>query len=221
MLEYDSEARTMTMSCATPGALIRYTNDGTEPTATTGTEYTATFEVVGNQTFKAIAVLDTLFDSEVAERMVDDQTVPTPTASFSNKHLTLTCSDPEARIYYTVDASAPTTASTPYSGPVALTEDCTVRFIGVRDRFNDSEPGSFAFVYADHQVATPILEYDSEARSMTMSCATPGALIRYTNDGTEPTATTGTEYTATFEVVGNQTFKAIAVLDTLFDSEVA
>ena len=221
MLEYDSEARTMTMSCATPGALIRYTNDGTEPTATTGTEYTATFEVVGNQTFKAIAVLDTLFDSEVAEKTVDDQTVPTPTASFANKHLTLTCSDPEARIYYTVDASAPTTASTPYSGPVALTEDCTVRFIGVRDRFNDSEPGSFAFVYADHQVATPMLEYDSEARSMTMSCATPGALIRYTNDGTEPTATTGTEYTATFEVVGNQTFKAIAVLDTLFDSEVA
>ena len=221
MLEYDSEARTMTMSCATPGALIRYTNDGTEPTATTGTEYTATFEVVGNQTFKAIALLDTLFDSEVAERMVDDQTVPTPTASFANKHLTLTCADPEARIYYTTDASAPTTASTPYSGPVALTEDCTVRFIGVRDRFNDSEPGSFAFVYADHQVATPILEYDSEARTMTMSCATPGALIRYTNDGTEPTATTGTEYTATFEVVGNQTFKAIAVLDTLFDSEVA
>ena len=221
MLEYDSEARTMTMSCATPGAIIRYTNDGTEPTATTGTEYTSIFDVVGNQTFKAIAVLDTLFDSEMAERTVDDQTVPTPTASFADKHLTLTCADPEARIYYTTDASAPTTASTPYSGPVSLTEDCTVRFIGVRDRFNDSEPGSFAFVYADHQVATPMLEYDSEARTMTMSCATPGALIRYTNDGTEPTATTGTEYTATFEVVGNQTFKAIAVLDTLFDSEVA
>ena len=48
----------VTISCATDGATIYYTTDGTDPTATTGTEYTGEMVVSESTTFKAIAVKD-------------------------------------------------------------------------------------------------------------------------------------------------------------------
>ena len=46
----------VTISCATDGATIYYTTDGTEPSATNGTEYTGEIIVSESTTFKAIAV---------------------------------------------------------------------------------------------------------------------------------------------------------------------
>ena len=48
----------VTISCATDGATIYYTTDGTDPTATTGTQYTGDIVVSESTTFKAIAVKD-------------------------------------------------------------------------------------------------------------------------------------------------------------------
>ena len=46
----------VTITCATDGATIYYTTDGTEPSATNGTEYTGEIIVSESTTFKAIAV---------------------------------------------------------------------------------------------------------------------------------------------------------------------
>ncbi|MBD5356324.1 MAG: hypothetical protein HDR88_04875 [Bacteroides sp.] len=219
-LNYDSASRILTMGCSTEGAEIRYTTDGTVPTVSTGTVYSEPIVVVGNQTFTAVAFRDDLFDSEPATLPIIDHYVPNPTASFANKVLTLSCSDPLAKIHYSIGNSEPTEESTLYEEPIALTEDCTVRFIATRDRFNNSEVEDFEFVYERYRVARPTLNYDSGSRTMTMGCSTEGAEIRYTTDGTIPTATTGTVYTAPFTVVGNQTFTAVAFRNDLFDSEV-
>lgn len=48
----------VTISCATDGATIYYTTDGSEPSATNGTEYTGEMVVSESTTFKAIAVKD-------------------------------------------------------------------------------------------------------------------------------------------------------------------
>ena len=73
-------------------------------------------------------------------------------------------------------------------------------------------------------VATPIFSIESGAvdsgTSVTISCATEGAKIYYTTDGSDPTASS-TEYKATISVTPPMTLKAIAVKDGMNDSAVA
>ena len=52
-----TEPQTVTIACATPGAVIYYTTDGNEPTANS-TQYTDGFELNANTTVKAIAMKD-------------------------------------------------------------------------------------------------------------------------------------------------------------------
>lgn len=60
----DSE---ISISCATDGASIYYTIDGTEPSATNGTLYSAPFKLSAAATVKAIAVKSGLDNSSVTE----------------------------------------------------------------------------------------------------------------------------------------------------------
>lgn len=47
--------------------------------------------------------------------------------------VTLTTATEGASIYYTLDGSDPTTASTPYSGPITISADTTIKAIAVKD----------------------------------------------------------------------------------------
>ena len=58
------------------------------------------------------------------------------------------------------------------------------------------------------------------AQSVEISCATDGATVYYTTDGTEPSASNGTEYSGAIAVGSNMTIKAIAVKDGLENSAV-
>ena len=73
-------------------------------------------------------------------------------------------------------------------------------------------------------VATPAFSVESGAvnsgTEVTISCATEGAKIYYTTDGSEPTAES-TEYTEAISVTKAVTLKAIAVKDGMNDSVVA
>lgn len=70
----------VTITCATDGATIYYSTDGTEP----GTEYTGTFTLskAGTYTVKAIAVKDGCNDSEEATAtiVVEEKTIEVPTS---------------------------------------------------------------------------------------------------------------------------------------------
>jgi hypothetical protein len=50
-----SSSQTLVLSCTTDGATIRYTNDGTTPTESTGTEYLSALNIDQSQTITAIA----------------------------------------------------------------------------------------------------------------------------------------------------------------------
>ena len=74
------------------------------------------------------------------------------------------------------------------------------------------------------QVAAPTFSpaagsYTS-AQSVTISTTTPGAAIRYTVDGSTPTATTGTLYSAPVSISTTTTLKAIAYASGMTDSTV-
>ena len=77
--------------------------------------------------------------------------------------------------------------------------------------------GVYLYTRATNAVQNPVFSpvpgiYNVDI-AVTISCATDGATIYYTTDGTDPTATTGTEYTGEMVVSESTTFKAIAVKD--------
>lgn len=84
--------------------------------------------------------------------------------------------------------------------------------------------GNIALAAYQEQVATPTFspaegEYN-EAQSVTIACATEGAAIYYTLDGTEPT-NASTLYEEEISVVSTTTIKAIGVKAGLANSEIA
>ena len=76
-------SRPVTLACGTSGAKIYYTTDGTTPSATNGTLYTAPFDVTANSdnpaqtTVKAIAILENWTSSDSASKTITAGSVKT------------------------------------------------------------------------------------------------------------------------------------------------
>ncbi len=216
----DIDRKNIVMVTETPDAKIRYTFDGSEPNESS-TLYTGPVAITANGTFKACSFADSMFPSSITEYIVDFLTAEMPAASFINKQLVLSSAEAASKIFYTFSDAPVSDASawTLYSAPLSLTEDCTVRYFASLDGYNDSEVGSFAFSYAAYQVAAPVLTANAEGTHVVMECATEGAAIRYTTDGSEPTAQSQL-YSEPVEIVGNGTFRARAFANDLFDSPI-
>ncbi|MDE6787545.1 MAG: chitobiase/beta-hexosaminidase C-terminal domain-containing protein, partial [Muribaculaceae bacterium] len=215
----DMDKTRLMMTCETIGAAIRYTTDGSEPTPES-TLYEGPVELTENCVFRARSFADDMFDSNISEYTVDFLTAGMPEAAFANRALVLTAADSKDSVYFTTNPDAtPEDIEqwTLYTAPIALTEDCTVRYFGRRNGFNDSEIASFSFVFAAYQTSTPVLTADAAGTHVVMECDTEGAEIRYTKDGSEPTAQS-TLYTEPVEIIGNGTFRARAFKEGLFDS---
>ena len=60
----------------------------------------------------------------------------------------------------------------------------------------------------------------TSAQQVTLTCQTSGATIKYTTDGSTPSATAGTTYSAAFTVSSSTTVKAIATKIAMTDSNV-
>ena len=89
----------------------------------------------------------------------------------------------------------------------------------------DSSVTTATFTLAPSMVATPTFTpaagtYTS-AQNVTISSATAGASIRYTTDGSTPTSTVGTIYSAPVSISVSQALKAIAYKSGMTDSTVA
>ena len=75
--------------------------------------------------------------------------------------------------------------------------------------------------FSDHDFcAKPVISFDNSNNQITIDCATAGASIYYTDDGTPPTSSS-TLYTGAFTVSDGTTIKAIATKAESDDSEVA
>ena len=121
----------MTITCATGGATIRYTTDGSDPTAAS-TLYSGPVTLTATTTLQARAFKAGLTTSAAASGLYTLAVVPpvlTPGAgSYTGSvAVTMTSLTPGAAIYYTTDGSTPTAASTLYTAPVTLTAITTVK----------------------------------------------------------------------------------------------
>ena len=125
VIGFDYTTSTVSITCATEGATIRYTTDDTTPTATSGTEYTVPFAINTTTTVKAIAIRTDFPNSEVAERTIN--LIPSPTITYNTSNQIEMATDLEgASIYYTTDGSEPSVINgRRYQNPFDPADDVT------------------------------------------------------------------------------------------------
>jgi hypothetical protein len=133
---------TITLSSTTAGATIYYTIDGSTPT--TGSTQGTSVVVNSAQTIKAFAVKTGWADSSISSAAYTQAqaTAPTfsPAAGNITSGTTVTISSAGATaIYYTIDGSTPTTASTNQATtPLVINSDVTVKALAVRTGYSNS-----------------------------------------------------------------------------------
>jgi Bacterial lectin/Chitobiase/beta-hexosaminidase C-terminal domain len=140
--------------------------------------------------------------------------------------VTLTDSTPGASIYYTTNGSTPTTASTKYGGPIAVSGTQTINAIASAAGFVQSTVSSETYNLLTQAIAptfSPVAGSFSTPQSVTLSSDTPLAGIYYTTDGTNPVPGAGSTklYSSAIAVASSQTIKAVATLTGLTISPVA
>lgn len=130
----------VTISTATAGATIRYTTNGTDPTISNGTIYSAPVTISTTTTLKAIA-----YDGKANNSAINSATYqiesavqlpsinPAGGGYLSEQLVSITSPTPGATIFYTIDGSEPTPQSTTYTNSFVIKSNMTVRAIGVKE----------------------------------------------------------------------------------------
>ncbi len=123
----------MEISCATDGADIRYTTDGTEPGENSAV-YDSPIEVSGSMTIRAGAYKQDWADSEVAAgeylilgKVAMPTFLPDPGTYSGEQKVEISCITPDVVIRYTTDGSDPTELSLGYAAPVSVSETTILR----------------------------------------------------------------------------------------------
>ena len=145
--------QTVSLSTSTEGAEIRYTLDGSAPSATSGTLYTAAFPVSATTTVRAIAYKNGWEDSPVASATftitgtVAAVQFDPPAGSYDSAiSVSLSSATAGAEIWYTMDGSQPAAGKgTKYTGPVALEDSATVAAVAVKQNWAPSAVASASY----------------------------------------------------------------------------
>ena len=199
----------VSISCERSDALIRYTLDKTTPTMES-TLYEGPFTLSHNATIRAIAYIPNsdIEPSEIAELVVDSYKTATPTGVFdlSTRTMTLSCATEGAAISYRIGAEV---EWSDYTAPVSIGHNCTVYAKATFDGYNDSDIAEIVVSVFPDSMPMPVITFADGM--VAISCERSDAEIRYTLDGTVPTAQS-TLYTAPFSLNENAVVKAIAFI---------
>jgi len=230
-----ASAQNVAISDTTAGATIFYTLDGTTPNTSVGgstLQYSSPISVSSNETITAIATAPGFSKSATssAAYVINLPAAATPTFSpvagtyTAVQTVTLSDATAAATIYYTTNGTTPTTASTVYSGPIAVNSTTTINAIATASGFTQSAVGSASYTINLPATATPtfspVAGTYTTTQSVAISDTTTGAAIYYTTNGTTPT-TSSTKYTAPITVSANTTINAIALASGFSQSAVA
>jgi hypothetical protein len=208
-------------------AATYYTHNGAAPTRASE-RFTGPIAITGNTTLRFFSVDVAGNDGPVVtESYVVDQAAPVtranpPGRSYGGEQfVALECEDTAgsgcAATYYTVDGSAPTTASPLYVMPVRVASSLTLRFFSV-DKAGNTEATKTEPYLIDRVPPTASASLASgtynSAKQVTLSCddgtGSGCAAIHFTLDGSVPT-TGSAVYTAPLQLAANATLRFFAV----------
>lgn len=215
-----SANQTVTVTNNDTAATMRYTTDGTEPTPSTPTTVASggTVSITQTTTLKVKAWKTGYLASNTTTAIYELKVV-TPTATpgagayGTAQNVTLSTTTAGATIRYTTDATEPTATSTAYSAPVAVSSTLTLRARGFKTGWSPSDAVTPSYWISAGTVATPTATPAAgtftAAPLVTLASATSGATLRYTLDGSDPSATSPL-YRYPFVVSATTTVKARA-----------
>ena len=184
------------LDCETEDVAYYYTLDGETPTTSSSLYNTETGIVIptATTTVKAVAVKEDMI-SDVASATYIYKVVAKPhftpaTGSevFYGETVTIaTATAGEVSIYYTTDGTDPTTESTKYTAPVAITADnTTLKAIAVKGE-DVSSIGDATYTIKNPEAPTFTLEEGAVPRNTVVTInSREGTTIYYTTDGTDP-----------------------------------
>ena len=226
-----SAAQSVSLSCSTSGTTIRYTTDGSLPNSFWGTIYSASIPVNASTTIKAIAYKTGIGNSDIVSGdffilipTTAPQFSPLPGTFNTAQNVTFSSSVAGVSFYYTTDGSNPTTASTLYTGPVAVSATTTLKAIAAKTGLGNSPVTEGVYTILSPAVApvfSPASGNYTGNQNIAISSISPGASIRYTLDGTTPSETVGSEYTSPVAIGANTILSAIAYGAVYMKSDVS
>lgn len=221
----------VTITDATSGAIIYYTTDGSTPTILSSV-YSGPFSVTETTTVRAFAVLAGYSNSNVVSEtytlsvltVATPVITPAPQAFNPTIEITITDATVGATIFYTTDGSDPTVLSTEYTVPFTLSATTTVKAKAFLIGYTDSAIATSAYTLSVLTVATPVFAPVGGTFTVdvnvTLTTATVGAAIYWTDDGSTPTVLSNL-YVGAINLVATTTLKAIGILVGYDDSNVA
>jgi hypothetical protein len=226
-----SSTQNVAIQCATADAVIRYTTVGSVPL----TVYSDPFMVSVTTTIIAQASKDGLADSDIASATFMINIPPKVAAPLfspsggsysSSQNVALSCSTSGASITYTTDGSEPGSSSTVYAGPISISSTTTVKAKAFMRGMIDSDtvPATYTIIVEPQpaKVTAPVFSPAggtySLPQNVALSCATSGATIRYSVDGSDPSSSS-TVYSIPIVVSATTMVKAKAFADGMIDSD--
>ncbi|HPI11970.1 MAG TPA: chitobiase/beta-hexosaminidase C-terminal domain-containing protein [Catalimonadaceae bacterium] len=228
--------QTVTITSATPGAVIYYTTNGNQPLFTTPNSftklYTGPFTIDRTRTIWALATKAGMQNSGNVRSYISIPPVffsPLPGTYTSAQLVTLTNITAGAVIYYTIDGTEPVIGAANtflYTSPVNVTQNRTLRAMSVFNSVKDGNTAVGAYTINIPTAANPAFSPGAGACtspcSIVMTSPTDGASIYYTTSGNTPTIGAGFTklYTGPVSITTGTTFKAMAVKSGLVNSGV-
>ena len=210
----------LTIRCVNNNATIYYTLDASEPSMHS-LEYTGPIPA-GKYIVKAIAVVPEYpyTVTETCSFALGQTVVPTISTDggnvfyLSGKVVSLSTETDGAEIRYTLDGSEPTENSKLYTKPFTIDDTTTIKAKAFKTDWFDSETATATFTREWYTVETPVIEpteaeFANVSQEVSIACATDGAAIYYTTDGSAP-AQNGLEYKRPFTIYKSCIVRAVA-----------
>jgi len=141
---------------------------------------------------------------------------------YNLQNVSLSCNTSGAKIRYTLDGSTPTSSSSEYYYPIPISSETTLKAKAFKSGYIDSRTIAAHYNIVSMDVSNPVMNPPGgryvNPVSVTMTCPTNGATIRYTTDGSTPNQNSPA-YSSAIHLTDITTIKAKAFKSGMNDSD--